>query len=77
MISLKFAESTIGPAGIAIDLRLKGDDLNLLKSASLELQDWLWQYNGVTSVLDDLRPGKRELRITMKDAAGPMGITAA
>lgn len=77
VISLKFAESTIGPAGIAIDLRLKGDDLNLLKSASLELQDWLWQYNGVTSVLDDLRPGKRELRITMNDAAGPMGITAA
>ncbi len=77
VISLKFAESTIGPAGIAIDLRLKGDDLKLLKSASLELQDWLWQYDGVTSVLDDLRPGKRELRITMNDAAGPMGISAA
>jgi len=77
VISLKFAESTIGPAGIAIDLRLKGDDLELLKSASLELQDWLWRYNGVTSVLDDLRPGKRELRITMNDVAGPMGITAA
>ncbi len=77
VISLKYAESTIGPAGIAIDLRLKGDDLELLKAASLELQDWLWQYNGVTSVLDDLRPGKRELRITLNDAAGPMGITAA
>ncbi|MCX7567760.1 efflux RND transporter permease subunit [Sulfitobacter sp. F26169L] len=77
VISLKFAESTIGPAGIAIDLRLKGDDLKILKSASLELQDWLWQYNGVTSVLDDLRPGKRELRITLNDAAGPLGVTAA
>ncbi|SFM03853.1 efflux RND transporter permease subunit [Shimia aestuarii] len=77
VISLKYAESTIGPAGIAIDLRLKGDDLTLLKSASLELQDWLWQYNGVTSILDDLRPGKRELRISLNDAAGPMGVTAA
>ncbi|MCK8463429.1 efflux RND transporter permease subunit [Aliiroseovarius sp. S1339] len=77
VISLKYAESTIGPAGIAIDLHLKGDDLEALKAASVELQDWLWQYQGVTSILDDLRPGKREMRITLKDAAGPMGITAA
>lgn len=77
VISLKFAESTIGPAGIAIDLHLKGDDLQALKAASVELQDWLWQYQGVTSILDDLRPGKRELRVTLTDAAGPMGVTAA
>ena len=76
VISLKFAESTIGPAGIAIDMRLKGDDLDALKAASVELQDWLWRYEGVTSVMDDLRPGKRELRVTLNDAAGPMGITA-
>lgn len=77
VISLKYAESTIGPAGIAIDLHLKGDDLEALKSASIELQDWIWQYQGVTSVLDDLRPGKRELRVSLNDAAGPMGITAS
>ncbi len=77
VLSLKYAESTIGPAGIAIDLRLKGDDLVALKSASVELQDWIWQYAGVTSVLDDLRPGKREMRIKLTEAAGPMGITAA
>ena len=77
VISLKYAESTIGPAGIAIDMRLKGDDLVALKSAALELQDWIWTYKGVTSVLDDLRPGKRELRIRLNDAAAPMGITAA
>jgi len=77
VISLKYAEATIGPAGVAIDLRLQGDDLLMLKSASLELQDWLWRYDGVTSVLDDLRPGKRELQITLTEAAGPMGITAA
>ncbi|MBV1903789.1 MAG: efflux RND transporter permease subunit [Marinosulfonomonas sp.] len=77
VISLKFAESTIGPAGIAIDLHLKGDDLISLKAASIELQDWLWHYEGVTSILDDLRPGKRELQVTLTDAAGPMGITSA
>lgn len=77
VLSLKYAEATIGPAGIAIDLRLKGDDLTALKAASIELQDWIWQYRGVTSVQDDLRPGKRELRIRLNDVAGPMGITAA
>jgi hydrophobic/amphiphilic exporter-1 (mainly G- bacteria), HAE1 family len=77
VVALKYAEATIGPAGIAIDMRLKGDDLVALKAASIELQDWLWQYRGVTSVMDDLRPGKREMRIRLNDAAGPMGITAA
>ncbi|MCF6272475.1 MAG: efflux RND transporter permease subunit [Rhodobacteraceae bacterium] len=76
VISLKYAEASIGPAGIAIDMRLRGDDLEELKKASLELQDWLWRYEGVTSILDDLRPGKRELQITLTEAAGPMGITA-
>lgn len=77
VISLKYAESTIGPAGIAIDMRLRGDDLDTLKQASVELQSWIWHYQGVTSVLDDLRPGKRELQVTLTDAAGPMGVTAA
>ena len=76
IISLKYAETTIGPAGIAIDMRLKGDNFEDLKSASLELQDWIWTYTGVTSVQDDLRPGKRELRISLSDAAAPMGINA-
>ncbi len=77
VISLKYAESTIGPAGIAIDMRIRGDGLDQLKQASVELQDWIWQYQGVTSVLDDLRPGKRELQVTLTDAAAPMGITAS
>lgn len=77
VISLKYAETRLGPAGIAIDMRLKGDDLVALKSAALELQDWIWTYKGVTSVQDDLRPGKREMRIRLNDAAAPMGITAA
>ncbi|MCB1358389.1 MAG: efflux RND transporter permease subunit [Maritimibacter sp.] len=77
VVALKYAESTIGPAGIALDMRLKGDDLDTLKSAATELTGWLASYDGVTSVMDDLRPGKRELRITLKDTAGPMGVTAA
>lgn len=77
VISLNYAEATIGPAGIAIDMRLRGDDLAGLGAAADKLQDWIWQYRGVTSVISDLRPGKRELQVQLSDAAGPMGITAA
>jgi hydrophobic/amphiphilic exporter-1 (mainly G- bacteria), HAE1 family len=77
VISLTYSQSTIGPAGIALDMSLKGDDLDELKSASTELTTWLASYEGVTSVLDDLRPGKREMRLTLTDAAAPMGVSAA
>ena len=77
VLALNYAEATIGPAGIAIDMRLRGDDLAALGAAAAELQGWISQYRGVTSVMSDLRPGKRELQVRLSDAAGPMGITAA
>lgn len=77
IIDLKFDEATVGPAGVAIDLRLKGDDLTTLKKASSELVEWLRRYEGVTGVLDDLRPGKREMRIHLKEGAVTLGVNAA
>lgn len=77
IIDLKFDEPTIGPAGAAIDLRLKGDDLKELKQASTELTAWFRRYEGVTSVLDDLRAGKREIRIHLKEGAVTLGVNAA
>lgn len=76
VLSLNYAEATIGPAGIAIDMRLRGDNLSALGAAADDLRGWIWQYRGVTSVMSDLRPGKRELQVRLGDAAGPMGITA-
>ncbi|PUB10918.1 efflux RND transporter permease subunit [Yoonia sediminilitoris] len=77
VLNLNYAEATIGPAGIAIDLRLRGDNLAALGAAADELRDWIGRYQGVTSVMSDLRAGKRELQVSLRDAAGPMGITAA
>ena len=74
VIAVKFAEPSIGPGGRAIDLRLLGSDLEQLKAASLELQDWLNSYAGVLDLGDDLRPGKRELRLRLKPGAGVLGI---
>jgi multidrug efflux pump subunit AcrB len=76
VISLKFGESTVGPAGRPIDIRLKGHDLELLKAASLDMQAWLGQFEGVFDLSDDLRPGKPEISIRMREGAKGLGLDA-
>ncbi len=76
VISLKYTEPAIGPGGRAIEVRLKGADLQQLKSASHDLQNWLNDFAGVQDVSDDLRPGKRELRVRMLDSSGMLGVNA-
>jgi len=76
VISIKFAESQIGPAGLAFDIRLSGTDLDDLKAAALELTDWLEGYRGTSNLTDDLRPGKPELQIHLKDGASTLGMDA-
>ena len=76
VIAVKFTEPTFGPGGRPIDLRLLGYDLDRLKSASNELQQWLNSYRGVNDLSDDLRPGKREFRLHLKPGAGALGLDA-
>lgn len=75
-IALKFTEREMGPAGRDIDINLHGRDLDRLKAASQELQDWLSAYAGVQDLSDDLRPGKPELRLHLKPGAAALGFTA-
>ena len=76
VISLNFTEPSVGPGGRAIEVRLKGFELNRLKLISQEMQDWFNAYKGVTDISDDLRPGKREIRLRLKDSAGVLGLNA-
>lgn len=76
VISLKFTEPQVGPAGRPIDIRVQGEDLTQLKSASLDLQAWLNAYKGVTDLSDDLRPGKPEIRLRLKEGATALGLNA-
>ncbi len=76
VIQVNFTEPTLGPAGRAIDIRLHGGDLAQLQAASRALQDWLVRYAGVHDVSDDLRPGKRELRLHLEHGAGALGLDA-
>jgi len=75
-IALAFKEPAIGPGGLPIEIRLNGSDLDELKQASTKLIDWLYQYQGVFDLYDDLRPGKPEIRVTLKQGAKTKGFTA-
>lgn len=69
-------ESSIGPAGRAIELRLAHPDPAVLDTASEELQAWLNGYDGVYNISDDLSLGKPELALSLKDGAGAVGLDA-
>jgi len=77
VLTVNFKEPTLGPAGRAIEIRLMGEDLDRLKLASLELQDWLRNYRGVVDLSDDQRPGKPELRLRLREGSYALGLNAS
>jgi hydrophobic/amphiphilic exporter-1 (mainly G- bacteria), HAE1 family len=76
VISLKFTDPQLGPAGKPVDLRVTGADLELLRVAADDLRAWLAGYRGVYDLSMDLRPGKRELRVRLRDGAASLGVDA-
>ncbi|POF57788.1 acriflavin resistance protein, partial [Vibrio vulnificus] len=73
-ISLVFKQPTMGPGGRAIEIRAKHDDLNALKAASIDIQQYLNQFAGVHGVLDDMRMGKEEVLVKLRPGAEVYGI---
>lgn len=76
VISLTLGEPGFGPGGRPIEVRLRGRNLEELKSAARDLHGWFGQYEGVVNLADDLRPGKPELRLRIREDAHGIGITA-
>lgn len=77
VISLTYKQPSMGPAGLAIDIRLQGQDLVQLKAASVDVQNWLNKYDGVVDLTDDLRPGKPEILVKLKQGATALGMSAS
>lgn len=75
LLSLIIQEPGFGPAGIPIEVRLQGENLDELKAASLELSEHLNGYKGVYNVIDDLRPGKPERRLSLAEGAHGLGLS--
>jgi len=76
VIFMKFTEPSIGPAGLPIEIRIKGNDIGKLKSAALKMTNWFSRFKGVFDVFDDLRPGKSEIRIRMRKGSKALGLNA-
>ena len=74
VLSIQYQEPMLGPSGRAIHIRLSGADMNALSQASWDLQNWLRGYDGVSNLLDDLRPGKPQYRIRLKPGVLAAGI---
>ncbi len=64
-----------GPRGRDIDIRLLGATPQVLKRASLELQDILRSYPGVSAVDDTLDFGKPELVMQLTPRGAALGFT--
>lgn len=76
VIALKFTDKERGVAGKAIDIRLHSNKPEMLKKASLELQQWLRSFDGVLDLSDDFRPGKPEYQIQLREGVNTFGINA-
>lgn len=74
---LNFMSSASGPAGLPVDIRLTGRNFDDLKAASLEIQNELKQFAGLLDIRDTYSEGKRELKVTLKEDARSLGLTAA
>jgi multidrug efflux pump subunit AcrB len=77
LIALNIQEPGFGPAGVPIEVRLQGTNLDELKAAARFLGEDIARYNGTFNVLDDLRPGKPQRILTLKDSALSLGLNAA
>ena len=73
-ISITIAEATVGPAGRAVEVLFKSDNLDDAHVAAMETQKWMTQFNGVHNFNVDLRPGKQEIRLHLKPDAVALGL---
>ena len=72
---LTFQERAGGPEGADIELRVRGEDPSRVERAVDHIRDVLSEYEGVHEVEDDLRRGKLEAQLHLRDDARAIGLT--
>lgn len=77
LIALNIQEPGFGPAGTPIEVRLQGRSLTELSAAAHYLSKEIARYQGAFNVLDDLRPGKPQRTLKLKESALTLGLTTA
>jgi hydrophobic/amphiphilic exporter-1 (mainly G- bacteria), HAE1 family len=77
VLSLTFAKPSMGPAGNAIEIELRGEKLKKLEVVSSEIKDYLYHFDGVYDLYTDLRLGKQEIQMKLKKGASILGLDAS
>ena len=63
-------------SGKAIEIELRGRNITALEKAAADLSSELKAYPGVMDIVDSFEGGKRELKLTIKDSARSLNLTA-
>ncbi len=74
-ISVLFQGMQAGPPGSAIEVWVKGKNLDDIIAASEELMREIRTYEGTYQVRSDHLPGKNEMRLELKPEARSLGLT--
>jgi multidrug efflux pump subunit AcrB len=74
--SISFKEPFVGPAGKPIHIQLYSRHFHVLEHISRKLVKALSEYEGITDIISDMRSGKPEIRIKLKESAEALGISA-
>ncbi|MBB3190344.1 efflux RND transporter permease subunit [Halomonas cerina] len=69
-------EPGFGPAGVPVEVRLTGEDLEAMEAAALELTTHLAGYSAVYNVMHDQRLGKPQRAYSLASGAHGLGLTA-
>ncbi|MFQ5839138.1 MAG: efflux RND transporter permease subunit [Candidatus Methylomirabilales bacterium] len=71
---IQFLKTQAGPGGPAIEARVAGDDITVLRHLADEVKAFLRAFRGVRDVRDDFTEGKEELQITLRPEARALGL---
>ncbi len=71
---IAYAEPIIGPGGRALEIEIAGDDARMLARAADALQAWLARFPGVADLQHDLRAGKPEIQLALREGARALGL---
>ncbi|MFQ5802339.1 MAG: efflux RND transporter permease subunit [Candidatus Methylomirabilales bacterium] len=71
---IQFLKTQAGPGGPAIEARVVGDEIPLLRKLAEEVKGFLQGISGVRDIRDDFTQGKEELQITLLPEARALGL---
>jgi len=75
VVKLSFRERSGGPGGPDVEVELRGEDLAVLRAAADHARSVLETFAGVYEIEDNLRTGKLEARLSLRDGARALGLT--